>query len=139
MASHGHGSLLTVGGTAVGEITSITAPNISVDSIDVSNMDTVGKEREFIPGMIDNGEITAELRYDGSSGGDAEMLMAQVTATAAQAIVVQYGDHTTPSSASKFESSGFITGLSIEDPFDSDVKSTVTIKLTGQKTYTDLA
>jgi predicted secreted protein len=137
-ANHGHGGILSFAATAIGNVLSISGPSITVDSLDISTMGSTGKEREFIPGMIDNGEITAELNYDGSSGGDANVLNAQVTATAAQALVIQFGDHTTPTSASKFESSAFITALGAEIPFDGKVTQSVTFKLTGQKTYTDL-
>ena len=137
-ANHGHGALVTLGGTNIGNIIDINGPDQSVDSIDISTMDSAGKAMEFIPGMIDNGELSIDLNYDGGSAAtaNATLLQAQITATAAQTLVIQYGDHSTPTSASKFECSGFITALGAVIPSKSKVDQNVTFKLTGRKTFT---
>jgi len=130
--SHGHGTSLSIGGTTVGNIVSISGPDQSRDNIDISTMDSSSKWREYIPGMIDAGELTVEVNYDGTASGDANFLSQQITATA-QTCLITFPD------TSSFSCSGFITGLGYAIPFDDKVSQSVTLKLTGTPTYTDVA
>lgn len=125
---HGHGSTLSIGGTAVGNITSISGPEISRDPLDISTMDSGTKHREFIPGMIDSGEITAELNYDGTT--IATLLKNQTTASAA-AIVITIPDGDGTTNKSTYTGSGFITSLGHAIPFEDKVTQSVGIKLTS--------
>ncbi len=54
-------------------VTSITAPNLSRDSIDVSHMQSPDEWREFIAGMKDAGEVSLELNF--KAGGTAFLAM----------------------------------------------------------------
>ena len=125
---HGHGTTLTIGGTAVGNIMSISGPNITRDSIDISTMDSTSKMREFIPGMIDNGEVSVDLNFDGTT--ISALLAAQLTATA-QAIVITMSDTDTAT----WTGTGFITSLGHAIPFDDKVTQSVGLKFTGALTY----
>ena len=74
-ATHGHGTTLTGGSSgALGNIISITGPNMVRDALDVSTMDSTNKAREFIAGMRDAGEVSVELNYDGSAAGNANVI-----------------------------------------------------------------
>ena len=129
---HGHGTTLTIGGTAVGQIVSISGPNMTRDSIDISNMGsadnsdaTKKKWREFIPGMLDAGECTADVVYDGTTV--ATFLAAQLTQTA-QTITVTFPDSGT------WAASGFMTSLGHSIPYDDKISQSVGIKFTGAVT-----
>lgn len=128
---HGHGTTLSLGGTTVGNVLSISGPDLTRDSIDVSTMDSTAKKREFLPGMIDSGEISVELQYDGTTV--ASLLAAQTTQTA-QAVVI-----TLPAEAggatNTYTANGFITSLGHVIPFDDKITQTLTIKFTGALTY----
>ena len=130
---HGHGATLSIGGTTVANITSISGPEIARDSIDISTMDSPTKHREFIPGMIDSGEITAELNYDGTTV--AALLKAQTTASAS-AIVVTIPDGDGTTNKSTYTGTGFITSLGHAIPFDDKVTQSVGIKLTSRLALT---
>lgn len=125
---HGHGATLSIAATAVGNIISIAGPDMSRDSIDISTMDSPTKHREFIPGMIDSGEITAELNYDGTTV--ATLLKNQMTASA-QAIVVTIPDGDGTTNKSTYTGTGFVTSLGHAVPFDDKVTQSVGIKLTS--------
>ncbi len=136
-AIHGHGTTLTLGGTAIGNIINIGGPEQSRDSLDVSTMDSSAKWREFIPGMLDAGEVTIEINYDGTTLGTANLLYAQFTASANTLIITvpAQGTHST----SSWSVSSFMTGLGAAIPFDDKVTQSVTFKLTGPVAYTDSA
>lgn len=128
---HGHGASLTIAGTAVGNINTISGPNLTRDSIDISTMDSGTKHREFIPGMIDAGEISVDLQYDGTTV--ATLLKNQLTASAA-AIVLSVPDAGTVTTSSTYTGTGFITSLGHAIPYDDKVTQSVGIKLTGTLT-----
>jgi predicted secreted protein len=132
---HGHGATLGCGGTTVGNIISIGGPNQTRDPIDISTMDSTSKFREFIPGMIDPGEITFECNYDGTAAGTANTLNTWKTNTANTWTVTFNNNGTT----SSWACSGFMTALGHAIPFDDKVTQSVTVKCTGVPTYTDQA
>ena len=125
---HGHGSTLSIGGTTVGNIITIAGPDETRDPIDISTMDSTAKWREFIPGMIDAGEATIDLNFDGTTV--AALLHAQLTATA-QSIIITTSDVDTAT----FTANGFITALGHAIPFDDKITQSVTIKFTGAGTF----
>jgi len=128
----GHGAALTINAVDIGNITSISGPNQSRDSVDISTMDSTAKWREFIPGMIDAGEITFDVNYDGSAAGEANKLNTAFTAVASEIIV-------TLIDGSLFTCDGFVTALGTAIPFDDKITQSITIKLTGAMVYTDVA
>ncbi len=142
---HGHSSSVLISstthptnGTALGNIISIGGPELSRDGLDISTMDSASKYREFLPGMIDAGEVTIELNYDGTAGGTANLLSEYLASSVNTAIIIRFGDHATPSSESHWDCLGSITALGNAIPFDDKVTQSVTIKLSGVATYTDL-
>lgn len=147
----GHGSILTVNDgtstTTIGNIISISGPNQTRDSIDVSTMDSTSKRREFLSGMLDAGELTAEMNYDGTASGTADALntlktteLAYSGTTPLQAWKLQFYDSAnTNYTNSSWACAGFITALGHAVPFDDKVTQSLTIKFSGVPTYTDLA
>jgi len=133
---HGHGAILTLGGTAIGNIISIGGPDMSKDAIDKSTMDSTNKWREFFGGMKDGGEISLEINYDGTALGTANLLAAQMTETA-QSVALVFPDGTNSTASSDFSFSGFLTALGHAIPLDDKVTQSVTIKVTGTPTYLD--
>lgn len=128
MSVHTHGTTLSGGTTsAVGKITSISVAGMTRDSIDVSNCDSTNKYREFIPGMIDAGEISLTVSYDKTLldtlidttiGGDAETWTI------------------TFPGGSTFVCSGFLTNFSVTGEYAGSITADLTIKLTGNPTWT---
>ncbi len=135
--THGHATLLSnTNFTTLLNIISIAGPNQTRDSIDISTMDSSAKWREFIPGMLDAGELTFELNYDGAAdagfGGRANTFNAAFT-NPASTWTVQFPD------ASTWACSGFMTALGHAIPFDDKITQSATVKFTGVPTYTDVA
>lgn len=141
---HGHGSSVLLSTTthpsnftAIGNLINVGGPELTRDGLDISTMDSPNKFREFLPGMLDAGEITMEVNYDGTASGTADVLATKLTASNLT-VTVRFGDHTTPSSESNWKSLGAITNLGNAIPFDDKVTQSITIKLSGVATYTDL-
>src|SRR5688572_5498266 len=81
----GHGTLFQTGEvgnspitfTTLGEVISITPPNISRDSIDASHTQSPDQWREFIAGMKDGGEMAVEMNAI-SAGSDLQTLQTEL-------------------------------------------------------------
>ena len=132
-ATTGFGTVLagvTVG--TVGNILTISGPNETRDAIDLSTADSAAQVREFMAGMIDSGEITLTVNYDGSDSGVANALHTAFLAGTAEVWTITFKDTSTAAA------SGFITALGQTAPFDDKVTQDITIKLTAVVTYTDV-
>lgn len=123
-------SFLKVSGTsttAIGGITSIKGPGMSGDDIDVSDMDSANGFKEFIPGLVDAGEVSLDLNWDKD---DTTTLHGLWRATSTYRI--QFGNATT----SKWEFTGYLKGLENEAPHDDKISATATFKISGKPAYT---
>lgn len=126
-------------GTSIGKITNIGGPNMTKGSIPASSADSTNKWVDFLPGMIDAGELTVDVKYDGTASGTANNLSTIFAGTGTYAVGIFVNDHTTPTSKSNWVCAGFLTALGHAIPHDGLVTQSVGIKLSGQPTYTDLA
>lgn len=138
--------------TAIGNVISITGPTQTRDAIEISTMDSTSKYREFTPGMLDAGEYTFDVNYDGSDSGDATflggtnaatgLLKSNNTALSYYLIFNDNGTHNTNASNVVYHShwfcKGLMTALGHAIPFDDKITQSITIKLTGVPTYLDI-
>ncbi len=137
---HGHGAAVLVSLDAttfstLGNVQSISGPNQSKNPIDISTMDSTSKYREKISGMLDAGEITFDMNYEGvTNAALVETLLGQ---TAVWNINISEG--TNAATSSNFLVNGFITSLGHEIPFDDKISQSITIKCSGVPTFTDIA
>lgn len=126
----GNGGEFSVGATTVSELTSITAPGLSADTIDVTTHNSSTRFREFVKGLIDAGEVAVEGNFNYT---DYAVVYGAMATTSLQSITV-----TVPTSPSNtiFACNGMLTGLEVEDPHDDKVGFSATIKITGQPVLT---
>lgn len=71
MATIGYGALFGIfNGTtyvAVAELLKVTPPQYSRDAVETTHMQSTGRYREFIPGMLNGGEVTLEISFTPSA------------------------------------------------------------------------
>lgn len=111
--------------TLIGEQADVTPPGVSVDSIDASHHASPNSHREFIPGLIDAGEVTTEIHYV-PTGTAEEQLYAMVGTTQACRNVFPSGAYV--------DYDAFITAMEPETPIDDKMVMSMTWKLTGEMT-----
>ena len=86
MALFANTAVLTVG-SAVANITNITAPNVTRDMLDDTVHGAADKYRTFVPGLIDGGEVSVEGYLTTAAGGNLlKNLLDAGTRTAAATI-----------------------------------------------------
>lgn len=125
----GNGSSGTETFTAIAEVNSISGPNKSRDTIDVTSLDSTGGYREFIGGFRDGGEVSLEMNFTldtyNTMNDDFE-------SSSSRNYQIVFGD----TGATTFEFTGYVTALGSSVPMDDKVTASVTIKVSGQVTIT---
>lgn len=129
MAFFANGAVFKFGTTTVStvaEVTSISGPAFSADSIDVTTHSATNKYREFIQGLRDGGEITIEGNYTTASSA---LILAQINTTSLATATV---DLPTNPSVTRFTATVICTAFSTEAPVDNVIPFSATFKVSGQ-------
>lgn len=74
------GSTVTFNSQAIGNVRNITLPDASKEEVDVTDHDSTGIYREFLPGLADPGTATLECNYNPTDAGQ-QALVANFGAT----------------------------------------------------------
>lgn len=111
--------------TAIANCSNITPPGTSRETYDTTAHDSPDKFREFIGGLKDGGEFSADLHYDptehdalysdfddGPPGRNYKIVFPEAIAT--------------------WSFKGIMTGFEPEAPVDGQLSATVTFKVTGK-------
>jgi predicted secreted protein len=128
MAFFANASVFKLGSTTISEVTSISAPNLTADTIDVTTHGSTGRYREFIQGLRDGGEITIEGYYTTAS---ANTITTQLNTSATATATI---DLPTTPSTTRFTATVICTAFSSEAPVDGAIGYSATFKVTGQPT-----
>ena len=120
---HGKEGVVTVGGTAVGELTSFTLETTADVVEDTALTDST---KSFVSGRT-SFSGTLEMNYD-------ETDSPQQTLTAGTSIAFILLPEGNASGDEKFSGSGIITGMSVNNSMDAIVSRTVTFQGTGALT-----
>tara|TARA_B100000519_G_C14242150_1_gene437848 strand:+ start:153 stop:590 length:438 start_codon:yes stop_codon:yes gene_type:complete len=145
MAQKGYGvvfSISTDGGStysAIGDITDLTPPTISKDTIETTSHGTSGI-RTYVGGLVDFGEVSVTVNLDpdvADAGAKNHVDFRTLAKTAndnptLQKFKIEYADG--GSSIDTF--SGIVTSYEASAPMDGVLSATFTIKVSGEVTYT---
>jgi len=110
--------------TDVAGVYSIKGPDITVDAINVSTLQSTNVFKEFISGFGDGGSVTLECRY---TAAQFSTLYGLIRATQVWRVLFSDG--------SKWDFSGLLTAMSTDIPLEEDVTMPMTIKVTGKPTF----
>ena len=82
-AKIGHGATFVWGSTTVAEIKRIGGPGSEAEMIDVTSLDSADNTKEFLPGLVDAGEVSLEGNYLDSTSQEIlrTAMYARTTAT----------------------------------------------------------
>jgi len=116
--------------TPLGEITGITLPNPTTAAVEATHFKSPNRRREYISGMIEDGEGTFEMNYVPGSATDELIRAAQADGNArGYMIVIPDGDGT-------WEITGecIVRGYERAVPIDDRMTATLTVRFTGATT-----
>ncbi|MDG9705544.1 phage tail tube protein [Streptomyces sp. DH37] len=114
--------------TAIGNVTSVSGPEIERETYDVTSHDSPDKWREFVGGLVDGGEVTLEINYDPSQH---DTLIDDFADTEPRDYKLVF-----PQSLGTWDLTLLLTGFSPEAPVDDKLTAELTFKVTGKPTIT---
>jgi predicted secreted protein len=121
-----NGAIFKLNTTTITEITSISAPNLTAETIDVTTHSSADKYREFIKGLRDGGEISIEGNFTTASAS-ATIIQMETQSTTTVTI-----DYPTSPSVTRFTATVLTTGFTMEAPVDGVIPFSATFKVTGK-------
>ena len=122
--------------TFLAEVTSVGLPNPQISDVDATHFESPGRAREYIPGLIENGEIPIGINFDAGSVTDALINDAMAeTAPITVAITVP----TSTGVDETFTFPGIVKGYEKSIPIDDRQTATVTIRVAGAVTQAPAA
>lgn len=128
----GNGATPTEAFTAMANVTSVTSPERTRDTIDVTAHDSPDGWREFVGSLKDGGEVSLEINYDPSNDThDLDDDFDDKTPRSYRVVILP-GDpdeHT-------WDFKAILTQLSEEFPHDDKMSRTMTVKVSGKPTLT---
>lgn len=124
----------TIEGNRIGEVTSISGPTTTVDTIDVTSHDS-GGWREFVAGLGDFGELRFDVNLHPAVAANNQMeLFDDMVAHTERYVTIEIPEDPNwdPATAEYyFWAPGYIVGFEISAPFDGKLSASLTIKLSG--------
>lgn len=122
----GNGTILTVG-SAIAELTSITGPGVSADTIDITTHDSADGYREYVAGLKNAGEVSVEGNVTTATAANTFLALLTSGAETTGATIVY---PTTPAATMTFDC--LVTAFEIKSPHDDKISFTATMKVTGK-------
>jgi predicted secreted protein len=115
--------------TTIAEVRNISGPTTTVNTEDVTNMDS-GAYMEFVPTLIDSGELTFEINY--KSDATQDLLRSDL-----QAVTFRNYQLVLPTLVTEtWAFSAIVTGFQLAASQDSVMRASVTLKISGAVTVT---
>ncbi|MYS34933.1 MULTISPECIES: phage tail tube protein [unclassified Streptomyces] len=113
--------------TAIANITGIEDGGRSRNTIDVTAHDSPDQYMEFVGGLIDPGEVTADVNYDPAVH---DVLEADLEDKDPRNYQIVFPD----TDATTFSFAAVMTGLSKSAPYDNKLSASLTFKVSGKPT-----
>lgn len=130
--THSFGTKFSWSGVDVGGLTTINGISISVDSTEVTTHDSTDAYKEFLPGLIDAGEVGIEGYFDHTDTTGQQAMLADTNSRSSEACVITFPT----TKATTWTFTGFITSIKIGDaPVDGAIPFSATIKVTGKPVF----
>ena len=134
----GYGTLFASGNgaspevfTTLGEVTAITPPGWSRDTVDATHEQSPGAHREFIAGLADAGEVSLDINL--VPGGAAKAAIeAEKALTGSSAAINR---RITFPDGSYLTFVGIMTGDEEDSPIDDKMSASLTYKVSGVPTF----
>lgn len=114
----------------IAQVANITPPQSETDDVEIEELDPANAHKRFLPGLIDGGEVSLTLNFDGKDIGHQNLLNDHQNRTIKNYKIV-LPDNTT------WAFSGYVKSFSPSEISAGEiVQAEVTIKVSGKPTLT---
>lgn len=124
-------SLVTPAFVEVAEVINITPGEATADRIDATHMQSPNRRREYISGLIDNGEASFEINWVAGSATDLLLRRLFTSGETVEHRITFAGP--APRVTVTFDAS--LTGFSKVIPIDDRMTATITVAVSGEETW----
>jgi predicted secreted protein len=114
--------------TQVAEVISISLPNPQVAEVEATHFQSPGRAREYITGLIENGEITFGINYNAGSATDT-LINSALNDDQPREVMVSVP--TVSGVNQEFTFPGIVKGYEKTIPIDDRQTATITIRVAG--------
>jgi predicted secreted protein len=111
----------------IAEVTNISGPGMSMDTIDVTNHGSAGGWKEYAGGLLDGGEVKLELNFLPADTSQ-KLLATTLAARTKKNFKLEFPD----TANTTWSFSAFVTNFEPSAPVDGKLGASVTLKITGQ-------
>ena len=121
------------GGTAIAQVQSISGPGLSLDTEDVTTLDSTNAWEEVVGTILRSGELSLDIVYDPANAtqyASGTGLIADMTGRASTTYTLVFPD----SGSTEWVFAAFVTGFEPDAPHDGALTASVTLKPTGDMT-----
>lgn len=115
--------------TAIADVTSLNPPGMSRETIDVTSHDSPDAWMEFLGGLKDPGEVSADINYQPS---EHDVLVGDFEDKAPRNYKIVFPDDDVDPTTWSFKA--LLTGFEPEVPYDDKASASLTFKVTGKPT-----
>lgn len=117
--------------STVAFVRDVSGPNLSLDSIEVTTHASTGGWREFIPGLLDGGEVSLDLFIDlgEATQGNSTGILSEITGRTVEGFRITWPDSTTATF------NALVTSWQPGAVVDGALTGSVTLKVTGAVTF----
>lgn len=114
--------------TQIAEVTAVSPPNSQTADVEATHFKSPNRRREYIAGLIDDGEGTIEMNYVAGSSSDELIREAQSSGEARNYRMVL------PAASGEWEIEGqcIVKGYERAIPIDDRMTATLTVRFTGE-------
>jgi hypothetical protein len=112
--------------TAIAEVKSLSGPNLSAAVIDVTNMDSTNRTREFITSLIDPGELTFQINFLPGNVGQKGIFNDMVAGTRRN-YKITWSD----AAGTTWTFAGLVTSFQPSSALEEALSASLTVKVTG--------
>jgi len=128
-----YGTTFTVAGAAVVQVSNISGPGLSLDTVDVTSHDSTGGWEEVVGTILRSGEVKLDIVYDPNAAthkNAANGLLAKLIAKTVAACTLVFPS--TPAVTWTFNA--LVTGFEPSASVDGALTASVTLKISGAPT-----
>ena len=110
----------------VAEVTTISWPSYARDAVEVTHLNSDDQFREYVPGLMDGGEVTLEMNYIPSV---SDVIIAALTASTIGQFKI------TAQGGANVVFRAIVTSYQPQSPVDDRMTASATFKITGKPTW----
>ena len=128
------GCYLEKGAVTYAQVTNISGPGLSLDTVDVTSHDSTGGWEEVVGTILRSGEITMDIVYDPANATHANAGDGLLADLVSRTLVTTFHLVFSDAAATEWDFEAFVTGFEPSAPVDGALTAVVKFKISGQPT-----